>query len=78
MGRHVLLILSIVLLATGIVVLAGACAFALTSAPASDQVGAYRTAFYQRALFGIACLMLSILLLRVRRGRNADEEVRRP
>jgi hypothetical protein len=68
-GR-LLLVLSVLLLAAGIWILTGACAFALTSMPPPDQVGAYRSAFYQRALFGVGCLMAAIVLLRVRRARQ--------
>jgi hypothetical protein len=65
---RLLLMLSVALLGAGLWILTGACAFALTSMPPPDQVGAYRSAFYQRALFGVGCLMAAIVLLRARRG----------
>lgn len=72
MRGHVLLTLSVLLLLAGLWILQGACAFAMLSMPAPDQVAAFRSAFYQRALFGIGCVMLAIVLLRIRRGRPAN------
>ena len=72
--RHVLLAVSILLVLSGAWILNGACAFAMLQMPPPEQVPAYRAIFYQRALLGIGCIILGVVVLRWRRGSEAREE----
>jgi membrane protease YdiL (CAAX protease family) len=69
-SRHILLIASVVFLIAGVLILNAACAFALLNMPLPEQVAAYRAEFYQRALLGVGCITVGIVLLRLRRRRG--------
>jgi len=73
-ARHALLGISILLVLSGAWVLNGACAFAMLSTPTPDQVPAYRAMFYQRALLGIGCIIMGIIVLRWRHARSTRGE----
>jgi hypothetical protein len=64
--RPVLLAVSILLVVSGAWILNGACAFAMLNAPRADQLAAYRAIFYQRAILGLGCIILAIVVLRWR------------
>ncbi|MET0551665.1 MAG: hypothetical protein ABW221_01415 [Vicinamibacteria bacterium] len=66
--RHALLALSILLVLSGAWILNGACAFAMLQLPPPEEVSAYRTLFYQRAMLGIGCIVLGIVVLRWRKA----------
>jgi hypothetical protein len=72
-----LLFVSVLFLFAGAWVLNGACAFAMLSMPPADQVPAYRAIFYQRTALGIGCIVLGIVILRIRRGTERSNNPRR-
>ncbi len=73
--RRALLAVSILLVMGGAWILNRACAFAMLSMPAPEQMSAYRAIFYQRALLGVGCIIVGIIALRWRHaGRTGEEE----
>ena len=72
--RHALLAVSVLLVLGGAWILNGACAFAMLNAPPPEQLQAYRAIFYQRAMLGIGCIILGVIVLRWRHGSQARGE----
>ena len=70
--RRALTLAAVLVFVTGLWILNGACRFALSATPPADRVSEYRVVFYQRSGFGVGCILLGIVLLRLRPARPGD------
>ena len=70
--RRVLTLAAIAVFVVGLWILNGACLFALSASPPADRVSEYRVVFYQRSGLGVGCILLGIVLLRLRPARPGD------
>ncbi len=62
----------------GLWILNGACSFALGAMPPPDRVADFRAVFYQRSGLGVACILLGIVLLRLRGAPPVGVESKQP
>ena len=69
---------AIVVFVTGLWILAGACSFASRAMPPPALVAEYRVVFYQRSGLGVGCILLGIVLLRLRPTGQADTKPEEP
>ena len=51
----------------GLVILNFACGFAVMNMPPPEQLDLYRRAFYARAAVGIGCILVGVILLKLRK-----------
>jgi len=69
---------AILVFATGMWILGGACSFALRAMPPPELMAEYRVVFYQRSGLGVGCILLAIVLLRLRPTGQADTQTEKP
>ena len=70
--RRLLTLVAVVVFVIGLWILNGACRFALSASPPADRVPEYRVVFYPRSGLGVGCILLGIVLLRLRPARPGD------
>jgi len=76
--RRVLTLAAVGVFVVGLWILNGACRFALSASPPADRVSEYRVVFYQRSGLGVGCILLGIVLLRLRGPRPPGPDAAKP